>query len=199
MMIYNTILVCVLLFFLLKPVDAASAVATLYTPKKLAEIKALPTDGAETAEMVTAGSVLRIISSVTDTLDRIWYLVRIAATEKGGFVLGGDIEPLPDEIDTLNTPRIGKPLNEEKKRRLAIVKANPDWSRRVKSALLAGTICLGMSREQLAASWLAPDHETSGFVIGAGEVSILFYRKVDPVAVVVKNGEVIGWSEKKQN
>lgn len=169
-----------------------------FTPKSLAEIKTLPTDGAETVEMIKQGVVLNIRSSVTDTLDRIWYMVKIAGTDKGGFVLGTDIEPLSQEIDTLNSPKLKKEISADKKRRLAIVKNNPDWPRRVKSALLAGTICLGMNRDQLAASWEKPDNETDGFILGAGDVRILFYRKGDPVAVVMKNGEVIGWSEKKR-
>jgi hypothetical protein len=169
-----------------------------FTPKNLAEVKTLPTDGAETVEMIKQGAILNIRSSITDTLDRIWYMVKIFGTEKGGFVLGSDIEPVSDDSDTLLSPRIKKEVSADKKRRMAIVKKNTDWSRRIKSALLAGTICLGMNREQLTASWESPDNETDGFILGAGEVRILFYRKEDPVAVVVKNGEVIGWSEKKR-
>jgi hypothetical protein len=169
-----------------------------FKPKTLAEVKTLPTDGAETIEMIKQGAVLNIRSSITDTLDRIWYMVKIVGTEKGGFVLGSDIEPISEDSDTLSSPRLKKEVTTDKKRRMAIVKKNPDWPRRVKSALLAGTICLGMMREQLTASWEAPDNETDGFILGVGDVRILFYRKGDPVAVVVKNDEVIGWSEKKR-
>ena len=169
-----------------------------FTPKNLAEVKTLPTDGAETVEMIKQGAVLNIRSSITDTLDRIWYMVKIVGTEKGGFVLGSEIEQMAEDSDTLSSPRLKKEVSADKKRRMAIVKQNADWSRRVKSAILAGTICLGMNREQLTATWKSPDNETDGFILGAGEVRILFYRKGDPVAVVVKNGEVIGWSEKKR-
>jgi hypothetical protein len=125
-------------------------------------------------------------------------MVKIGNTEKGGFVLASETEQLSEEIDTTNSPKLGKPASADKKRRLAIVKNNPDWPRRIRNALLAGTICLGMNRDQLSASWNLPDDEMDGFILGAGDVRILFYRKGDPVAVIIKNDEVIGWSEKKR-
>jgi len=85
---------------------------------------------------------------------------------------------------------------EDRRRRLKALKKYPKWPRRIKRAVRQGAICLKMTTEQLLTSWDTPHEKTSGFILGFGDVDIYFFHSPSPIAVVVKNNEVIGWSEK---
>lgn len=86
----------------------------------------------------------------------------------------------------------------DRKRRLEILKAKPQWPRRVIQAVRNGRICLDMSEEQVAASWGKPAERRKAFMIGVGDYVTLVYR--DAIAgrgtcmVALQNDRVIGWT-----
>ena len=167
-----------------------------FTPKKILELKTYPREQAETVLMLKAGILLQVKSVVTDSAGKEWYMVSLLKEKLEGFVPSGDIELLGDEEKGNLYLKATAEEGEDKKRRLSELRKHPDWPMRVRSAVHNGAICLKMSVDQLYASWAKPYVETSGFILGFGNVDIFFYRQENPVAVVVKGNEVIGWSEK---
>ena len=167
-----------------------------FTPKKILELKIHPRDQSETVQMLKAGMLLLVKSVVTDSAGREWYMVALPKEKLEGFVPSSDIEMLGDEAKSNMFLKQSTEESVEKKERLLELRKHPDWPRRIRSAVHNGAICLKMTTEQLFASWKTPYFKTSGFILGSGDVEILFYRQDNPVAVVVKNNEVIGWSEK---
>ncbi len=90
----------------------------------------------------------------------------------------------------------GKQGDEDKKRRLRILREHRDWPRRIIRTVRFGRICLDMTGEQLIASWDEPFLKRSAFTIGLGSHEIWFYKNQKELftAVVVKNDKIIGWS-----
>lgn len=101
------------------------------------------------------------------------------------------------EIDTAAYVQ-GKKSEEEKRRRLRILRDHRDWPRRIIRAIRFGRICLDMSIEQLRASWDEPFQKSSAFTIGLGTHSVWIYKgqKGNILAVLLKNEKVIGWTER---
>lgn len=99
------------------------------------------------------------------------------------------------EIDTAAYIE-GKQGEEDKKRRLRILREHRDWPRRIIRIVRFGRICLDMTGEQLIASWDEPFLKRSAFTIGLGRHEIWFYKNQKELftAVVVKNDKIIGWS-----
>ncbi|MFH0920699.1 MAG: hypothetical protein V1913_10075 [Fibrobacterota bacterium] len=174
-----------------------SAGVIYFTPTGLTELKPSPRDEAETVQMLKPGALIEVKSIVTDTLGKEWYMVRAAENGVTGFVPSSTLELLGDEDKAKTQLTIDKNENTDKKRRLTALKGHPDWPRRIQSAIRSGTLCLKMSQDQLFMSWQKPYQQTRGFILGFGEVKILFYREAKPVAVVIKNDEIVGWSEKE--
>jgi len=187
-----------ILLFMALALFAEPSVNGRFTPKTLAEIRVLPTDGAEAVQMVKAGTELEVRSILTDTLSREWYMVKIKNGTGGGFVLASELEPVDDGEKDTTLLKLKKEESADKKRRLSSVKNHPEWPRRIKSAVRQGALCLKMDSDQLIASWQEPYLRTTGFILGNGDVDIYFFRPENPVAVVLKNNEVIGWSEKEK-
>jgi hypothetical protein len=167
-----------------------------FTPKKILELKSQPRDAAETLLMLKEGMLLTVKSVVTDTAGREWYMITLPKEKLEGFVPAADVEMVGDEEKSKIYLKQSSEESEDKRRRMTELRNHPEWPRRIRSAVHGGAICLKMSKEQLFASWEKPYFETSGFILGLGNVEILFYRKENPVAIVVKNNEVAGWSEK---
>jgi hypothetical protein len=167
-----------------------------FTPKKILELKAKPREQAETILMLKEGMLLQIKSTFTDTAGKEWYMVALPKEKQEGFVPASEIEMLGDEEKSRIFVKQAEEEGVDKKRRLTELRKHPQWPGRIRSAVRNGTLCLKMSLEQLYSSWEKPYLETTGFILGSGNVDIVFYRPDNPVAVVVKNNEVIGWSEK---
>jgi hypothetical protein len=177
---------------------AAAWGATVYfTPKALTELKALPSASSQTVLLVKSGALLSVKSTMTDAAETEWYLVKVTEGGAEGFAPVSALEVLGGDKAAELILRSGTAENEEKKRRLGEVKNHPDWTMRIKKAVRGGAICLKMTEEQLIASWEKPYLRNSGFILGFGEVKILFYRQANPIAVVMKSGEIVGWSEKE--
>ena len=185
-----------IMLFLLSAAVILQAETVFFTPKKILELKEKPREQAETVLMLKEGVLLQVKSVFTDTLGKEWYMVSLPREKLEGFVPAGDIEMLGDEEKSRVFVKQESEENQDKKRRLTELRKHPDWPRRIRSAVHNGTICLKMSLDQLYASWEKPYFETTGFILGSGNVNIVFYRQENPVAVVVKNSEVVGWSEK---
>jgi hypothetical protein len=173
-----------------------SAGTIFFTPKKILELKQFPREQAETMLMLKPSMLLQVKSCVTDSAGKEWYMVDLPKEKLEGFVPSGEIEILGDEAQSSIYLKLTTEESQDKKRRLIELRKHAEWPMRVRSAVHNGAICLKMSVDQLYASWQKPYVETSGFILGFGNVDIFFYRQDNPVAVVVKNNEVIGWSEK---
>ena len=92
----------------------------------------------------------------------------------------------------------GKQSEEDKKRRLRILRQHRDWPRRIIRTVRYGRICLDMTGEQLIASWGDPIQRSNAYTIGLGKHHIwIFNSKNDRKAIVLlKNNRIIGWSLK---
>jgi hypothetical protein len=85
---------------------------------------------------------------------------------------------------------------EDRKRRLMILREHRDWPRRVIRAVREGRVCLDMTAEQLEASWGAPVQRSPGFTLGIGRHESWLYEGSEGEMLVVnlQDGRVIGWS-----
>lgn len=81
------------------------------------------------------------------------------------------------------------------KRRLRILRDHQDWPRRIKGAVREGRVCLGMTRDQLAAAWGDPMQKGSSFMVGTGECETWFFKGVrgNLLFVNLLEGAVAGW------
>lgn len=183
--------------FILALACASFCANVFFTPRELLEIKSLPNPSSETVLLVKPGAALSVISTVLDSAGREWYMVRAGEGGAEGFVLSSALEVAGTEKEEEIYLDRAASENEDKKRRLNEVKQHGEWPVRIKKAVRNGAICLKMTEEQLLASWREPYQKTKGFVLGLGEVRIFFYREKNPIAVVMKNDEVAGWSEKE--
>lgn len=86
--------------------------------------------------------------------------------------------------------------DEDRKRRLRILRQHSGWPRRIVRAVREGEVCLDMTEEQLAAAWGEPFQRSSAFVLGLGSVTIRFFRVADRplIGVVLLDGRVVGWT-----
>jgi len=164
---------------------------------RLTDLKAAPSPYADTERMLKESTLLLLKSMLTDSLGTEWYQVRLQHNNIEGFVLSDAVELMADGEGSKDLLELSTLEAEDKKRRLTLLRSHRDWPRRIQSAVRKGAICLTMTTEQLIASWQEPASRTSGFIIGSGDVAIFFYRPDNPVAVVLKDGRVIGWSEKR--
>ncbi len=92
----------------------------------------------------------------------------------------------------------GKQSDEDRKRRLTILKQHHDWPRRIIRAVRLGQICLDMNSEQLIASWETPLQKSNAFTVGVGQHGIWIYKPAQgPLVVVqIQNDKIIGWTTK---
>jgi hypothetical protein len=93
---------------------------------------------------------------------------------------------------------MGTEDHKDKLRRYAVIRNNPDWSRRIKNAVRNGEIVLHMTREQLLGSWGEPQRTTSAFMVGVGNYQIYYYEikgKKNIISVALLRDLVLGWSE----
>ena len=92
----------------------------------------------------------------------------------------------------------GKQSEEDKKRRLRILRQHRDWPRRIIRTVRFGRICLDMSGEQLIASWGDPIQKSNAYTIGLGKHDIwIFDSKNERKSIVLlKNDRIVGWSLK---
>ena len=167
-----------------------------FSPKGLTEIKAKPAEFSETVHVVKQGDVLEVRSTVTDSLGKEWCFVRFTEHQVEGFLPSDRLEYLGDEKKSTLFLKLKGEIQEDARRRLKAVKDHPEWPRRIQKAVRDGAICLKMNTGQLLISWGEPAQKTRGFIVDEGDVEIFFFQPSAPVAVILKKGEVIGWSEK---
>ncbi|MDD5673407.1 MAG: hypothetical protein PHC61_04535 [Chitinivibrionales bacterium] len=86
--------------------------------------------------------------------------------------------------------------DQDKFRRLKVLRQHDEWPRRIKNAVRAGQICLAMSGDQLTAAWNEPLEKEKLFILGIGDCKCWHYNTTDKKAcsVIVQNDAVIGWS-----
>jgi len=132
-------------------------------------------------------------STAMDSTGNPW--MRIAYTGKRYWVSAKNIRFLSDMTPDF-MPRQMKG-DEDKKRRLQILQANRQWPHRVKMAVRDGQICLGMTEEQLIASWGQPLQSGAIFTVGVGRHDYRLFRDASEnyLIVTMQDGIVAGWSE----
>lgn len=86
----------------------------------------------------------------------------------------------------------------DKKRRYRILFEHQDWPRRIQKFVREGRVCLGMTEEQLRASWGEPVQKSTMFMLGLGDQDVWFYKSNDGKMLIVGISErkVSGWSGK---
>ncbi|OGJ86615.1 MAG: hypothetical protein A2268_12960 [Candidatus Raymondbacteria bacterium RifOxyA12_full_50_37] len=171
----------------------------LFAPKGLTELKNMPSNLAETVGMLKKTDLVEIKSTAADSLGAQWYLVFCPALKTQGFVPALAVEFFGDEEKGGSMLQMQNEHEEDRKRRLKALREHPDWPRRIQRVVRNGAICLKMSEEQLSVSWEQPYQKTSGFILGLGNVNIHFFQSQSPVAVILKNNEIVGWSESKKS
>jgi hypothetical protein len=182
--------------FLILAAAAVPGDNRFFTPKGLSEIKTGPSEKSETVRIIKSGTMVLVRSVMTDSLGQEWYLVRVSGDTLAGFTLAAGLEFVGDESKTENLLLLNAREKEDKKRRVAQLKKHPDWPRRIRRTIRDGAICLKMTVDQLIVSWQSPYCRTKGFILGTGDVQIFFYRPKNPIAVVIRKDEIVGWSEK---
>jgi hypothetical protein len=141
-------------------------------------------------------------STVVDSTGTAWFHVRsLRALRAGrdgkseGWVLSKAVTYISDiPADFASREARG---DEDKKRRLEILKSRPEWPRRIIKAVRSGQICLDMTVEQVVASWGEPAEKRKSFMIGVGDYQTLLYNKgggKGTLIVTLQNNRVIGWT-----
>ncbi|MBD3345486.1 MAG: hypothetical protein GF401_10530 [Chitinivibrionales bacterium] len=129
-----------------------------------------------------------------DSTEQPWF--RVVNDQASGWVRAQNIRYVSD----LNADFIAGRLqgDEDKKRRLVILRKHPEWPRRIQRAVRNGQICMDMTEEQVRASWGKPLHAEMAFILGLGDHRTWFYKDKTgkPVCVTLQNERVIGWSGK---
>jgi hypothetical protein len=85
---------------------------------------------------------------------------------------------------------------EDRRRRLAILRRHRDWPRRILRAVREGRVCLDMTGTQLKAAWGTPLQTSDTFTLGIGRHQSWLYEGSDGRLLVVnlQDDRVIGWS-----
>lgn len=134
-------------------------------------------------------------STHVDSAGAAWFHVRASSMKKAdGWVNSKSVLFLSDmPVDFSSREARG---DEDKKRRLEIIKTKPQWPRRIMQAIRNGRICLDMSEEQVVASWGEPAEKRKAFMIGIGDYSMFVYKNAsrETLLVALRNDKVIGWT-----
>ena len=144
---------------------------------------------------VSKDDTATILGMLIDTVGIPWFKIKI---KKINFFSPAKYWQYVSQIDTAAFIE-GQQSDEDKKRRIRILREHREWPRRIIRSIRFGRICLDMDQEQLIASWDEPFQKTTAFTIGLGEHSIwMFKGKKDSIiaAVLLKNGKIIGWNLK---
>jgi hypothetical protein len=197
----------VILFIL--PVFVFSVAAAWPVPKK-----AIITETSPFFEDPTQGLLARgffdkhdsctVDSTQVDSTGVAWFHVRqsgASAKKSDGWVGAKSVVFVSDmPADFASQDARG---DDDRKRRLEILKNRPQWPRRIIQAVRNGRICLDMSEEQVAASWGMPAEKRKAFMLGIGDYVSLVYRDAGAgggkgtLIVALQNDRVIGWTTEK--
>jgi hypothetical protein len=176
---------------------------SLPAPKNAIAVETAPLIEAPEAGLLAGGFIDKrdtcaVDSTVVDSTGTAWFHVRaLRADRKGkseGWVISKAIAYISDiPADFASREARG---DEDKKRRLEILKSHSQWPRRIIKAVRGGQICLDMNVEQVIASWGEPAEKRKSFMIGVGDYQALLYKGVGKGTLIVtlQNDRVIGWT-----
>lgn len=138
------------------------------------------------------GDTCTVDSVATDSTSRLWF--RLASPQSGTWIPGTAVR----YVENIDGGEISSPVHDDRdarKRRYRILREHRDWPRRIQRAIREGVVCLGMSREQLTASWGEPFQKGKAWTLGIGEYQSWFYRGDEGqiVYVCLAEDRVIGW------
>jgi hypothetical protein len=168
----------------------------------------LPDSTQSSLVMLNRGDVVELKHSMTDLQGITWYQIVVSTLGKmhlwiassSGELVAQTRRASPSMAQVcaalLQEPQNDKiVLTVDKKRRISLIKQNPNWPFRVKSAVRQGRIILEMTSDQVAASWGQPHKIREGFLEGKGKVKFLFYnREAESDIVTLADNRVIGWN-----
>lgn len=131
-------------------------------------------------------------SAYQDSAGVAWFHVSAKAAQ--GWAKAADIRYVSDVPPDFFARRPA--ADEEMRRRAEEVKKHPDWPLRIRKAVHAGEVCIGMDNEQLAASWGQPQEKRTMYMLGVGEYMCFVFKgtSAENLLVSLQDGKVIGWS-----
>jgi hypothetical protein len=175
-------------------------------PKNAIAVETAPFFDAPEAGLLARGFIDKrdtcaVDSIVVDSTGTAWFHVRslrgLRAGREGkseGWIISKAVAYISDiPADFASREARG---DEDKKRRLEILKSRPEWPRRIIKAVRGGQICLDMNVEQVIASWGEPAEKRKSFMIGVGDYQTLLYKGVGKGTLIVtlQSNRVIGWT-----
>ncbi|MFH1759719.1 MAG: hypothetical protein ABIA63_01335 [bacterium] len=163
------------------------------------DVKKAPADSAEAIYIAQHGSLFKVKSTIVDSIGMVWFLIELprqgaSAAADSGWINGKYIRYVQDKTEADQLEKALENKQKDKKRRIAVIKKNPDWPRRIKNAVRNGVVCIYMTSEQLEAAWGKPDYTARSYMIGVGNYNIFYYNSPSPAIVSLQNNQVIGWS-----
>jgi hypothetical protein len=183
--------------FLIIIISALSAYSALGTKKAMA-LEAAPCYEEPRGDLLPSrylgpGDTTAVDSVFIDSSGVAWF--RIVSGNKSFWTPGSKLRYISTGSQELLATRAQEDL--DKFRRLKILRAHEDWPRRIKNAVRAGQVCLGMTAAQLAASWDKPQEQEKFFVLGIGACEYWRFIGADKktCSVILQNDAVIGWSQ----
>lgn len=151
-----------------------------------------PAGGLLPVGFVEQNDTCTVQDSTKDSAGICW--MRVAAARTKGWLHAADLVP-PGALDG-RSESADAPVNKaDRKRRHRFLTDNPQLPRRIKAAVKDGQVCIGMTPEQVVASWGEPFQKGRGFALGLGEYDCWFYRGSAGRVLFVNlvNGSVTGW------
>jgi hypothetical protein len=190
--------------FFLYAADTAS-VATGQSPDtcsktkiKLTTLTSLfdkPEKGLMPSRFADANLTCFIDSTFIDSSNSIWYGIRI--DKKMYWSQSVNFRMVTDATSdsTIEKSR-SKQSDADSRRRMKVVMQNSSWPRRIQKAVKDGTICLGMTTEQLQGSWGEPIQRDSSFISDNVKFTLWTFKSSNGhlLTVNIINGKVCGWS-----
>ncbi len=161
----------------------------------ITEIFTTPELEGEVYKLAQKEEVFEVLDKFFDDSGTVWFRIKVDQ-DSNKWVDAKLVRYLKDDQQADEIKRKVQEDASDKKRRYGILRKHPDWPRRIVERVRSGQICLGMTMEQIRASWGNPDKEQKGFMVGIGEYTIWFYNfEKSPVIVSLEKGTVTGWSE----
>jgi len=154
-----------------------------------------PEKGLMPSRFAEANQTFSIDSTFIDSSNSIWYGIHI--DKKMYWSQSANFKVVTGATADSTIEKSGsKQSDADSRRRMKIVMQNNSWPRRIQKAVKDGTICLGMTTEQLQGSWGEPLQRDSSFISDNVKFTIWIFRSSNGhlLTVNIIDGKVCGWS-----
>jgi hypothetical protein len=186
--------------WLLLFVFCSAAAAAGGVPKKALALETAPcyeeprSDGLPRLYVGPSDTIL-VDSVFIDSSNVAWFKVR--AKNLSVWTIGAKVRYVSEVSGEMFAVKAQE--DQDKFRRLKILREHDAWPRRIKNAVRAGQVCLSMTGQQLEASWEAPQQKEKLFILGIGACESWHYAATakKPCSVILQNDAVIGWSAER--